>query len=149
MAQFRGYVEVQKGSLAIEVDNSGLFVAVSCPQRPVGFMSQDQNKLAEAKEYLTKVQAQVDVFAIGTTELLAKNEMDMSIRGLNWSPDGRFLSVGSSSNTSSQKIVQVNGDLFERILSVKDACRIEKDFWRKRDFNLLLINKQMESMSFQ
>jgi hypothetical protein len=28
---------------------------------------------------------------------------------------------------------------------VRDACRLEKDFWQKRDFNLLQINKTVEN----
>jgi hypothetical protein len=68
----------------------------------------------------------------------------MAVSAVNWSPDGRFLCVGSAAYTSSQRMLQVNAETFEKILSVKDACRLEQDFWRKRDFNLLVINKNNE-----
>ena len=56
MAQFRGYIEVQKGSLHIQAESSGLFVAVSCPKRAVSDLSQDPTKLSLAKHYLSRVQ---------------------------------------------------------------------------------------------
>ncbi len=55
MAQFRGYIEVQKGSLHIQAESSGLFVAVSCPKRAVSDLSQDPTKLSLAKHYLSRV----------------------------------------------------------------------------------------------
>ena len=32
--------------------------------------------------------------------------------------------------------------MFERILSVKDACRCDKAFWKQREFNLIPINRE-------
>jgi len=34
-AEFRGYIEVQQGSLKLEIDSSGLYVAVSSPKKPI------------------------------------------------------------------------------------------------------------------
>ena len=41
MAQFRGYIEVQKGAMQLDVDMSGMFVAVSGPRRAVGSISRE------------------------------------------------------------------------------------------------------------
>jgi len=65
----------------------------------------------------------------------------MHISQISWSPDCRFIAAGGAAHNSAQRIVQISPDVFERILSVKDAVRCDKDFWRQREFNLIHINR--------
>lgn len=93
---------MQQGSLLLQQDVSGLFLAVSSPYLPI-IVSQEPDKLCAAKLRLAKEQTRIEMFEVGTGNLALKLDMRMPIKAFAWSYCGRYISTcGVSPNSSTR-----------------------------------------------
>ena len=85
-------MDVQHGSLKLTQDSTGLYFAVSSPYLPI-IARPNVNLLSEEKTRLSQEQTQVEIFEVGTGNLVLKLDMRMHIRDFAWSYCGRYISV--------------------------------------------------------
>ena len=79
------------------------------------------------------------MFEIGTTRFIEKlgsdknisrsDPVSMAVNEVEWSPDGRYISIGGSKHTQAICIAQVGEVCFENILRLIDAMRMNSRFW--------------------
>ena len=62
------------------------------------------------------------------------------MNGVEWSPDGRYISINGAKQTQSVCIAKASDACFENILRLLDAMRINPRFWQQYPINLLEIN---------
>lgn len=122
-------------------DTSGLYVAVCAPEQPKKLDICREN-LAEAKRLLEIEQSVVEIFEIGTTKLISRSPVNMQISSFEWSPDCRFVSVSGLKQNCSVRILKTTPKMFEQVLSIFDAVKLDANFWSRFPINLHAINAQ-------
>lgn len=95
---------MQHGSLNLIQDATGLYFAVTSPYLPV-IARPNVNLLSEEKTRLSSEQTQVEIFEVGTGNLVLKLDMRMNIKDFAWSFCGRYVSVCGTQPTSSSRLV--------------------------------------------
>ena len=64
----------------------------------------------------------------------------MPINEVQWSTDGRYVSIGGARQSQAICIAHVGEDCFENILRLIDAMKMNPRFWQQYPINLLEIN---------
>ena len=126
-------------------DSTGLYFAVSSPYLPI-IARPNVNLLSEAKTRLSQEQTQVEIFEVGTGNLVLKLDMRMHIRDLAWSYCGRYISVCGTQPTSSSRLSVLPRSIQESIYNMLDALRCDKKFWDRFTIDLTLINAKAQEV---
>jgi Tfp pilus assembly protein PilE len=116
------------GSLLLEQDVTGLYLAVSSPSLPVVV---NREKLGEAKARLSEVQSRIEIFEVGTGNQSSKIDLRMPIKHFAWSYCGRFLATCGSGANSSTRLTVLPKPITESIMCMIDALKHDKHFWLK------------------
>jgi WD40 repeat protein len=147
IAQYKGYIEVQKGSLRLSMDPcSGIYLAVLSPAKPVEHINTvgcaHGAHLSLVKEYLQRQQSRIELFEFGTTRLLYSINTHMIVSKIFWSPDSRYITAGGHRFNGSLQLLNLDKNLYEKVLSVYDAVRHDVDFWNHVPIDLLKTNME-------